>query len=120
MGSKTWIPGVAAIAAAAALLAAPAHAGTSITFSVNSPDYYGYSYPGAVYAQPGYVYTQPGYGYYYDQPTYVYTQPTYRSGHRGYRRDQDRDGIPDRFDRDRDGDGVPNRYDRRPSNPYRR
>jgi hypothetical protein len=34
--------------------------------------------------------------------------------------DQDRDGVPNRYDRDRDGDGVPNRYDRRPDNPYRR
>lgn len=34
-------------------------------------------------------------------------------------RDEDRDGIPNRFDRDRDGDGVPNRFDRRPDNPYR-
>ncbi|GAA4329830.1 hypothetical protein GCM10023165_02930 [Variovorax defluvii] len=37
---------------------------------------------------------------------------------RGYR-DNDRDGIPNRYDRDRDGDGVPNYYDRRPNNPYR-
>jgi len=43
----------------------------------------------------------------------------YRNNYRGYRRDQDRDGIPNRYDRDRDGDGVPNRYDRRPNNPYR-
>ena len=34
--------------------------------------------------------------------------------------DEDRDGVPNRYDRDRDGDGVPNRYDRRPDNPYRR
>ena len=33
--------------------------------------------------------------------------------------DEDRDGVPDRYDRDRDGDGVPNRRDRRPDNPYR-
>ena len=39
--------------------------------------------------------------------------------HRGWRRDRDRDGIPNRFDRDRDNDGVPNRYDDRPNNPYR-
>ncbi|GGY89236.1 hypothetical protein ACFFTM_14520 [Pseudoduganella plicata] len=51
---------------------------------------------------------------------------------RGGRRDQDHDGVPNRYDRDRDGDGVPNRYDRdrdgdgvsnrrdyRPDNPYR-
>jgi hypothetical protein len=35
------------------------------------------------------------------------------------RHDQDRDGIPNRFDRDRDGDGVSNRRDDRPNNPYR-
>lgn len=34
-------------------------------------------------------------------------------------RDQDRDGIPNRFDRDRDGDGIPNRFDSHPNNPYR-
>ncbi len=33
------------------------------------------------------------------------------------RRDQDRDGIPNRHDRDRDGDGVPNRWDRAPADP---
>ena len=43
----------------------------------------------------------------------------YRHSYRGMRHDQDRDGIPNRFDRDRDGDGVPNRYDNRPNNPYR-
>jgi hypothetical protein len=36
---------------------------------------------------------------------------------RGYARDTDRDGIPNRVDRDRDNDGVPNRYDRAPNNP---
>lgn len=41
----------------------------------------------------------------------------YRDNYRGYRRDQDRDGIPNRFDRDRDGDGIPNRVDRRPNIP---
>jgi hypothetical protein len=45
-----------------------------------------------------------------------------RPGHwtRHPHRDQDRDGVPDRFDRDRDGDGVGNRYDRRPGNPRQR
>jgi hypothetical protein len=36
---------------------------------------------------------------------------------RGYSRDRDRDGVPDRVDRD--GDGVPNRQDRRPDDPRR-
>ena len=48
--------------------------------------------------------------YYWDRDRVAY----------GYgRRDNDRDGIPNRFDRDRDNDGTPNRYDRRPNNPYR-
>ena len=46
----------------------------------------------------------PGYGHY--------------DGHHGGR-DNDRDGVPNRYDRDRDGDGVPNRHDRRPDNPRR-
>ena len=40
--------------------------------------------------------------------------------YRGYRHDQDHDGIPDRVDRDRDNDGTPNYRDSRPNNPYRR
>jgi hypothetical protein len=54
-------------------------------------------------------------GYYLVQPLEVRPQ-----GFTHRRRDQDRDGIPDRLDRDRDGDGVPNRFDRRPSDPWRR
>lgn len=34
--------------------------------------------------------------------------------------DQDRDGVPNRYDRDKDNDGVRNRNDDRPGNPYRR
>ena len=44
----------------------------------------------------------------------------YARSFRGMRHDEDRDGIPNRFDRDRDNDGVPNAYDRSPNNPYRR
>lgn len=44
----------------------------------------------------------------------------YRQHYRGYNRDRDRDGIPNRYDRDRDNDGVPNYRDSRPNNPYRR
>lgn len=42
----------------------------------------------------------------------------YRSAYRSMRRDQDRDGISNRYDRDRDGDGVPNYRDSRPNNPW--
>src|SRR5215208_7192490 len=64
---------------------------------------------------PYYGYPTPYYGSYGTAPGYVY-------GHRGSRwgsRDQDRDGIPNRYDRDRDGDGVPNRLDAAPNNPRR-
>ncbi|MHB1205277.1 MAG: hypothetical protein ACYCZX_06900 [Rhodospirillaceae bacterium] len=53
----------------------------------------------------------------------IYRDRYYDSYHHRLRnmgwRDEDRDGVPNRYDRDRDGDGVPNRYDRRPDNPYR-
>ena len=42
-----------------------------------------------------------------------------RERNRGWRGDQDRDGIPNRVDRDRDGDGVSNRRDDAPNNPRR-
>jgi hypothetical protein len=46
-----------------------------------------------------------------------YDDGYYRRGYRNGFRDQDWDGVPNRYDRDRDGDGVPNRYDARPANP---
>jgi hypothetical protein len=56
---------------------------------------------------------------------YVFVQPTWKRERfayagRGYARDRDGDGVPNRADRDRDGDGVPNRADRAPDNPNRR
>jgi len=42
-----------------------------------------------------------------------------RERNRGWRGDQDRDGVPNRYDRDRDGDGVSNRRDDAPNNPRR-
>jgi hypothetical protein len=115
------ILGVAAgvMAGAALMLAAsPAMARTNVDVNIGIPT--------VVYARPAPVYVQP-------QPVYVQPRPVYaeRHHHREWRerqwhermaygrRDQDRDGIPNRFDRDRDGDGVPNRWDRRPHNPYR-
>jgi hypothetical protein len=76
----------------------------------NSP-YYG-SAP--YYGSPYYGY---GAGVVIEQrPTYVYGGTTYRRG----TRDQDRDGVPNRYDRDRDGDGVSNRRDAYPNDPRRR
>lgn len=37
----------------------------------------------------------------------------------GRRGDRDRDGVRNRNDRDRDGDGVPNRFDNKPNNKNR-
>ncbi|MBC5784195.1 thrombospondin type 3 repeat-containing protein [Ramlibacter sp. USB13] len=106
MRKTSWMT----LAGAAALMvafAAPAHAGASVHVQIGTPYY-------PAYSQPGYVVTGPQY---YQAPR------PYHYGHgyqRSHRRDQDRDGIPNRWDRDRDGDGVPNRWDRRPTNPYRR
>ena len=79
---------------------------------------YGYHHSTAeVYYSSGTPYHY-GSGYYYQpRPTYIYGYGGRGYG-RGYR-DQDRDGIPNRYDRDRDGDGVPNRHDARPYNPRR-
>ena len=77
----------------------------------------------AVYPAPGYETHAPGYYGAVPVPPWIsiYGGASY-GGARPYRsglRDQDRDGIPNRFDRDRDGDGVPNRSDRRPYDPRR-
>jgi hypothetical protein len=100
----------AALAATAALFAAPAHAGGSVHLSIGVP--LGYSQP---YAYDPYVYNQPA--YVYSQPSYVYTQPSYIYYDNGHGRHY---GHHRGWRNDRDGDGVPNRFDRRPNNPYRR
>lgn len=130
---------VLALAAAAGVLAAgAAHAGGNVYWSIgvntppvatvisNAPGYYA---PAPVYYPPPVVYT-PAPRMYYPQPAYVYERPE-RVYHHGYRRDRDRDGIPDRYDRydnrqgwhghhrdnyretyrDRDRDGIPDRRD---------
>ena len=57
-------------------------------------------------------------GHYYAQPTWVQRNRGWEL-HRGeWRRDRDRDGIPNRYDRDRDGDGITNRYDGRYESRY--
>jgi len=63
--------------------------------------------------------------YYGGRSDYYDARPAWREReHERYERqrrwDEDRDGVPNRYDRDRDGDGVPNRWDRRPDNPWRR
>ena len=113
MSKQSWILGAGSLAAALAMFAAPAQARTDASIYLNfggpayvAPQPYVYAQPGHYYQQPSYVYTQPG--YVYTQPAPVYARPghVHYGQHRGYRRD-------------RDGDGVPNRFDRRPNNPYR-
>jgi hypothetical protein len=72
-------------------------------------------------------------GYRYYQPEWVERNGRWHYERRGWQRDRDHDGVPNRYDRDRDNDGVPNnrdrdrdndgvpnRYDSRPDNPNRR
>lgn len=90
------------------------------------PGGYGYS---SGYGYPGSGYYGSNYGY-YSQPSYyrpapqVVTQTRYvpvpvpTSSPRPYprpswgSRDDDRDGIPNRYDRDRNNDGIPDRQQR--------
>jgi hypothetical protein len=78
-------------------------------------------------ARPGYRYYAPQWHqrdgrWYYDNRGWVRDHD--RDGvpdryeHHG-RGDRDRDGVPNRYDHDRDNDGVPNQYDRRPNDPRR-
>lgn len=122
--------------AALMLITAPALARTDVSVDIWGPGFYMEPAPvyvpsPPVYVQPRPIYRQPQPYYEQPRPVYVQPQPYYRGqqyredwrqrrwngDHR--RRDQDQDGVSNRYDRDRDGDGVPNRFDRRPNNPYR-
>jgi len=48
----------------------------------------------------------------YRRAAFYRDRDSWRERWRGWSRDQDRDGIPNRFDRDRDGDGIRNNRDR--------
>jgi len=129
--------GVAGVIAGTALMlaAAPAAARVNVDLHVVVPGPYveappayvqpSYVQPAPVYVQPPPVYVQPRPVYVQPSPVYVQPQPAWgyrqewREHHRHRRHDQDRDGVPNRWDRDVDGDGVPNRWDQRPRNPYR-
>jgi len=58
----------------------------------------------------------------YRRASFYRDRDSWRERWRGWNnmRDQDRDGVPNRFDRDRDGDGRPNNRDNAPNNPNRR
>jgi hypothetical protein len=77
--------------------------------------YGGYTY---FYDNDRWRYANSRAGPWVDLPRTHYPRETRFQG-RQYRRDRDRDGVPDRRDGDRDGDGVPNRRDSAPDNPRR-
>jgi hypothetical protein len=71
--------------------------------------------PGTWIAQrPGYAYNQAAW---IERDGRWYMEPGRWSRGRG---DNDRDGIPNRFDKDRDNDGIPNRWDHDRDNDGRR
>ncbi len=95
----------AGILAAAVLMfsATPAMARVDVDLNIGVPGPV-YVQPQPVYVQPRPVYVQPRPVYYAPQP--YYGDRHYHKRHQHYRHDNDRDGVP-------------NRYDRRPNNPHR-
>ena len=159
MGKRTWIATAATLATIAAIMSTPAAANTSIGVQiglpapiyVNAPPVARYEYTpapraghlwvpghwewqgnGHVWVAGHFLRARAGYAYHQPQWQRDGDRWAYRAGgwQRGdqdrdgipnrYDRDRDNDGVANRYDRDRDGDGVPNRYDRAPDNRYRR
>lgn len=91
----------AGILAVAAMMftAAPAMARVDVDLNIGVPGPVYYAQPQPVYVQPHPVY--------YTQPRPYYVD---RHHHKHYRK---------HYRHDNDRDGVPNRYDRRPNNPHR-
>jgi hypothetical protein len=132
---KKHLAGLASLLGAIlALSANPAAARTTVDINIGIPAPV-YVRPAPVYVEPAPVYVQPRPVYVESRPVYVESRPVYvesrsyyhprhkhsRHRHSSYEwRDQDRDGIANRYDRDMDGDGVPNRRDHNPNNPYYR
>jgi len=130
MGRTAWIGSGAAVLTAAAALAAPAAHAQSAYSSVYTnpplivqpapvrtwvPGHWEHSQFGNVWVEGHWIVVQqPQFG----QPLHFHDNRSHWQGQhwQGARRDQDRDGIPNRMDRDIDGDGVPNWRDRAPRN----
>lgn len=91
--------GISAGILAGALLLSAAPAMARVDVDVNL------GIPAPIYVAPSPVYMAP-------RPVYVQPRPIYVHPHRHYYHHK-------RYYRDNDRDGVPNRYDRRPHNPYR-
>lgn len=100
--NKSMTVSAGILAAAVMMFAATpamARVDVGVHIGVPGPVYYA---PQPVYVQPRPVYVQPRPVYYVDRPHHKHH---YKHG-RNYRRDNDRDGVA-------------NRYDRRPNDPYR-
>lgn len=131
MGTRSWIAmaggvllAVGGVAAQAQVMVMPGHAvvvPTAPAVRTWVPGHWEHRGRAKVWVDGHWVVSQPGHG------GTGWRQSNWERGHdrhdrdhrRGRRADQDRDGVPDRFDRDIDGDGVPNWHDRRPANPSR-
>jgi hypothetical protein len=123
MRTFRWLVAAGLLMAATGCVETNGYPGTSYG---GYPSGYGYS---SGYGYPSSGYYGSNYGY-YSQPTYyrpapqVVTQTRYvpvpvpTSSPRPYprsswgSRDDDRDGIPNRYDRDRNNDGIPDRQQR--------
>ncbi|HSH91347.1 MAG TPA: YXWGXW repeat-containing protein [Ramlibacter sp.] len=123
MGKRTWIA-AAAVAALGAAMSTSAAAYTSVGVQIGVPAPIYVNAPPAPVREytpahrRGHVWV-PGH-WEWQGNGHVWVQGHFIPERRWARNDQDRDGIPNRYDRDRDGDGVANRYDRAPDNRYRR
>jgi hypothetical protein len=136
MRTVKWLAGAGLLVSATGCVETNGYPGTSYG---GYPSGYG-GYPGSGYYGSNYggYYGQPSYSSsgglfgnlfnsqptYYQPPPRVVTQTRYvpvpTSGRRPYgsrsswgNRDNDGDGIPNRYDRDRNNDGIPDRQQRR-------
>jgi hypothetical protein len=117
--TKPLLAAVVAVGALAATSAAQARSDVVFSIGVQAPIAYVqpqpvyvqpqryYVEPQQVYVQPQPVYVQPRSVYVQPQPVYYETQRWHHHRHHGGWADNDRDGVP-------------NRYDHAPNNPYRR
>jgi len=109
--TKPLLAAAVAVGALAATSAAQARSDVVFSIGVQAPIAYVQPQPVYVQPQPVYYETQPV--YVQPQRVYVQPQPVYYETQRWHHR---RHGAW----ADNDRDGVPNRYDHAPNNPYRR
>ena len=124
MGKSGWISAAGAAMGLAAAVGAPAAHANPAYLTVAPqvvvvpahpvrtwvPGHWEHGPHGSVWVQGHWVLAQPAYVAPHHGP--------HARWHGGRRHDQDRDGVPNRYDRDIDGDGVPNWRDGAPRHPY--